>query len=133
MQKLGFVQSYYNISLYLNNHVTYVAVYIDDLHIVGPDLPLIVELKKQLAAKLKTTDLGSTSHYLRMEVLHKDHTITVTQTVYIDQFLSAHQMSDCNSAYTPMVKGLRLASAPDNYLPNLKEIFDYQGFTASIQ
>ncbi len=90
MQKLGFDQSYYNSSLYLNNNRTYVTVYVDDLHIVGPDLPLIVELKKQLAAKFKTTDLGPTSHYLGMEVLYKDHTITVTQTVYIDQLPAAH-------------------------------------------
>lgn len=33
MQKLGFVQSYYDRALYLNNNGTYVAVYIDDLHI----------------------------------------------------------------------------------------------------
>ena len=46
MQKLGFVQSYYDSALYLNNNRTYVAVYLDDFHIVGPDLPLIVELKK---------------------------------------------------------------------------------------
>lgn len=54
MKKLGFVQSYYASPLYLNNNV---AVYVDDLHIVGPDLPFIVELKKQLVFKFKTTDL----------------------------------------------------------------------------
>ena len=133
MQKLEFVQSYYDNALYLNNNRTYVAVYVDNLHIVGPGLPLIVELKKQLVAKSKRTDLGSNSHYLGMEILHKDHTITVTQTVYIDQLLAKHQMSDCNPAYTSLAEGLCLASAPDNYVPNPKEISEYQRFTGSIQ
>ncbi len=117
----------------MNNNGTYIAVYVDNLHIVRPDLPLIVQLKKQLAANFKTIDLISTSQYLGMEVLHKDHTITVTQTVYIDQLLAEYQMSDCNPAYTPMVKGLGLAPAPDNYLPSPKEISTYQRFIGSFQ
>ena len=56
MQNLGFVQYYHDIALYLNNNGAYVAVCVDDHHIVGRDLPLIVELKTQLAAKLKTSD-----------------------------------------------------------------------------
>lgn len=110
MQKLGFVQSFYDSALYLNNNGTYVAVYVDDLHIVGPDLPLIVELKKQLAAKFKTTDLGPTSHYLGVEVLHKGNTITVTQTVYIDQ-LAPCRTSDVKLQSCIYTCGRRLMSS----------------------
>ncbi len=70
---------------------------------------------------------------MRIEVLHKDHTITVTQTVYIHQLLAAHRMSDCNPAYTRIVEYLCLAPALDNYMPNPKEISVYQRFTGSIQ
>lgn len=101
--------------------------------IVGPDLPLIVELKNQLAAKFKTTDLGTTSHYLGIEVLHKGNTTTVTQTLYIDQLLATHQMSNCNPAYTPMVEGLCLAPAGEDYVPDSKDVSAYQRFTGSIQ
>ncbi len=103
MQKLGFVPFYYDSALYLNNNKPYFALYVDDLHIVGLDLPLIMELKKQLAAKFKTTNLGPTSHYLGMELLHKDHIITITKTVFFHELLAANQISDCNSVYTPMV------------------------------
>lgn len=110
MQKLGFVQSFYDSALYLNNNGTYVAVYVDDLHIVGPDLPLIVELKNQLAAKFKTTDLGPTAHYLGVEVLHKGNTITVTQTVYIDQ-LAPCRTSDVKLQSCIYTYGRRLMSS----------------------
>lgn len=65
------------------------AIYINDLHIMRPDFSLIVWLKKKLATKFKTTDLGSISDYLSMKVLRKENTITLTQTVYIDQLLAA--------------------------------------------
>ena len=81
MQKLGFIQSYYDSALYLNNNGIYVAVYVDNLQIVVLDLPLIVELKNKLAAKFKTTNFGLIFYYLRIEVLYNNHTITITHTV----------------------------------------------------
>lgn len=64
MKKLGFFQSLYNSAFYFNAQGTYVAVYVDDLHIVGPDLSLIKKPKAQLASKFKTTDLSPMAHYL---------------------------------------------------------------------
>ncbi len=69
MKELGFFQSYYEPALYLYHNGTYVAVYVDDLHIVGPDLNLINRLKANLASRLKMTEFGPTSQYLGMEVM----------------------------------------------------------------
>ena len=133
MKRLGFLQSLYDSALYFNGQGTYVAVYVDDLHIVGPDLSLINKLKAQLALKFKTTDLGSIAHYLEMEVSRDDDTITVTQTVYINQLLETHQMSNCNPVSTPMVEGLCLAPANDDFIPNPKDVSAYKRFTGSVQ
>lgn len=103
------------------------------MHIVGPDLSLINELKAQLASRFKTTDLGPTAHYLGMEVFQDKEIITVTQTVYIDQLLETYQMSNGNAASTPMVEGLYLAPAPDDFIPNQKDASAYKRFTGSIQ
>lgn len=100
MKKLGFFQFLYNSAFYFNDHKTYVAVYVDNLHIISPNLPLINGLKMQLASKFKTTDLGPISHYLGMKVFRGDNTSTITQTVYINQLLNAYQMSDCNFSST---------------------------------
>lgn len=123
IQKLGFVQSRHDSALYMDNNGTYVAIYVDDLHIVGPDLPLIVSLKKELAAKFKTTDLGPTSHYLGMEVLRKGNSIIVTQSVYINQLLAAHQTSNCNPVYAPIVEGLSLIPRPRRIFARSKRRF----------
>lgn len=67
-----------------------------------------------------------------MEVSLDDDTITVTQTIYIDQLLDTHQMSNCNPASTPMVKGLCLAPAHDDFIPNPKDVSAYKQFTGSV-
>ena len=79
------------------------------------------------------TDLSPTSHYLGMEVMRNNNTITVTQTVYIDQLLTAHQMSNCNTATTLMVERLCLTPAFDDFQPLPSEVTAYKRFTGSIQ
>ena len=46
MRKLGFFQFLYNSALYFNSQGTYIAVYVDDLYIIGSDFSLINKLKK---------------------------------------------------------------------------------------
>ena len=79
------------------------------------------------------TDLGPASHYLRMEVMQNNNTITVTQTVYINQLLTAHQMSNCNTSTTPMVEELCFTAASDDFQPLPSDVTAYKRFTGSIQ
>lgn len=116
----------------MNNDGTDIAVYMDDLHIVGLDLLLIIKFNNKLVAKFKIIDLESTFHHLEMKVSHNNYTITVTQTVYINQLFAVDRIPNCNLPYTPMIEGLCLVPAPDNYISNLKEISAYQRFTESI-
>ncbi len=44
------------------------AIYVNDLKIVGPILKIIEELKIHLSQRFKMIDLGPTSYYLRIEV-----------------------------------------------------------------
>lgn len=108
------------------------AVYIDDLQIVGPDLELINCLKTDLTSRFMMTDLGPTSHYLGMEVMRRNDIITIMQIVYIDQLLVIHQMSNCNTTSTPMVEGLYLAPATDDFEPLPADVTAYKHFTRSI-
>ncbi len=133
MKELRFFQSHYDHTLYLDHNDTYIAVYVDDLQIVGPNLNLINRLKANLASRFKMTDLGPTSHYLEMEVMRNNSTITVTQTMYIDQLLAAYQMSNCNTVTTPMVEGSCLTPASDDFQPLPLDVTAYKRFTRSIQ
>lgn len=133
MKELGFFQFHYNHSLYLNYEGTYVAVFVDNLQIVGPNLKLIEKLKADLASRFKMTDLGPIAHYLGVEDTRTDTSITVTQTVYIDQLLAGHLMSTCNAASTPMVEGLYLSPAIKGFTPHNADVTAYKRFTGSVQ
>ena len=133
MKELRFFQSHYDHVLYLDHNDTYVAVYINDLQIVDPDLNFINHLKADLASRFKMTDFGPTSHYFRIVVMRNNDTITVTQTMYIDQLLAAHQMSNCNTLTTPMVEGLCLTPASDDFQLLPADVTAYKHFPGSKQ
>lgn len=57
---------------------------------MGPNFKLIKKLKADLASQFKITDLSPITYYLRIKVTYIDISITVTQTVYINQFLASH-------------------------------------------
>lgn len=133
MKDLGFFESRYDHALYLDYKGIYVAVYVDDLQILGPDLNRIQKLKADLASRFKMTDLGPTAHYLGMEVTRTNDSIIVTQTVYIDQLLASHQMSNGNTASTPMVEGLSLAPAAEDFTPTQADVIAYGQFTGNVQ
>jgi hypothetical protein len=55
-----------------------VGVYVDDLVITGTNSCSIQELKEQMAAVFKMSDLGQLSYYLGIEVKQKEEGITVS-------------------------------------------------------
>ncbi len=79
------------------------------------------------------TNLDPTSHYLGMEIMRMNNTITVTQTVAIDQLLAVYQMFNCNNATKLMVEGLYLALAFDGFESLPVDVTAYKRFTGSIQ
>ena len=89
--------------------------------------------KAELALKFKTTELDSNAHYLGVVILREENTITVHQTVYIDQLLKAHQMSNCNPTSTFIVKSSYLIPIVKNHVPNANNMFAYKQFTGCVQ
>lgn len=55
------------------------------------------------------------------------------QTIYINQLLNTHQMSNCNFSSILIVKSTNLAFASNDYLPDAKDVSAYKRFTRNIQ
>lgn len=84
-----------------------VAVYVDDLLIVGDDRSAIQELKDLLHRRFSMTELGAVSHYLSM-VVTRDRaagTIALTQASYVRKILKGFGMDGAKPAATPMEAG----------------------------
>jgi reverse transcriptase-like protein len=97
----------------------FIAVYVDDLLIIGPDKKEIQIIKDALSNRFKMVDIGPCKYYLGMEI-HRDRpnrTLRLSQKGYIDRVLFEFGMQDCKPLGIPMDPKVRLESAPEDYIP----------------
>lgn len=110
-----------------------VAVYVDDILILGKNKPQIQHLKTQLHQRFRMTDLGPVHMYLGMQIIRDraNRTIRINQQKYIRVILQRFQMEDCNAVSTPMETGLKLCKRVDPATPN--EIREYQRLIGCLE
>ena len=96
---------------------TYVAVYVDDLLIVGPSKAEIQSLKDALNQKFKMTDLGPCAYYLGMEVSRDRprRVLRLSQRGYLEKVLKEFKCWRTDARTIPMRVDHRLDAAPPEY------------------
>jgi hypothetical protein len=73
----GFMRSKANHCVYSKKeggHFIYVALYVDDMLLIGNDMNAIKEVKMQFSYKFDMKDLSATNFILRMDI-KRDHTV----------------------------------------------------------
>lgn len=114
---------------------TIVAIYVDDLLIASASMSDIKALKLKLSERFKMSDLGPCHFYLGIEVIRdrRNHTIRLSQTVYLEKVLREQGMEGCNDRVTtPMDTSSRLVPAKSGFeaLPEAKK--RYQSGVGSL-
>lgn len=73
---------------------TFIAVYVDDLLIVGLYISEINSVKKHLSDRFQISDLGLYYYYLGITIRRNraSRTIHLSQRDYIEQFLKKHDI-----------------------------------------
>jgi hypothetical protein len=103
---MGFRRSFADPCLYIRGtepeNSVYIAIYVDDLAIVG-SFEHITKLRDYLAAKFKMKDMGEIKTFLGVQVERNraQRTISLSNGAYLEKILSEHQMERCNSVSTP--------------------------------
>ena len=125
---LGFVRSQYDSCLFLfqsDQGIVFVAVYVDDIQIVGLR-PLVDWVKAKLYAQYKTTDLGPCTYYLgmRMERNRAMGIIKISQPGHIENVLNAHHMIEAKSQTSPMEPNANntLTAAPAGFQADPEDV-----------
>jgi hypothetical protein len=80
----------------------FLAMYVDDLLLFGPNLDDLQDIQDQLKQRFKMTDLGQLSHYLGMEITITPGKLVLTQSTYLKKVLNQFGMEDCRPVSTPM-------------------------------
>jgi Reverse transcriptase (RNA-dependent DNA polymerase) len=91
-----------------------VAVWVDDLLIVGKSLPDILVFKSQMSDRFKMTDLGEVTFLLGMKITRdrKAKTLSLSQKSYLEGVLKRYEATNLRPHDTPMVQRLSLEDCP---------------------
>jgi hypothetical protein len=110
---LGFVRIKVDHSIYYKEeggHFIYVALYANDMFLIGNIMEAIKEVKKQLSSKFNMKDLGVANFIMGMEIKRDRvaRNIWLNQMKYIETILKCFNMQDCKLVKVPIPVGKRL-------------------------
>jgi hypothetical protein len=88
----------------------YVALYVDDMLLIGNSMNAIKEVKKKLSSKFDMKDLSGEKFILGMEIKRDRATrnIWLNQTKYIETIMKCFNMQDCKPVKVTIHVGARL-------------------------
>jgi hypothetical protein len=135
LKTLGFEPLTADNCIFYDGKSTYIAVFVDDLLIIGPSKPDIDGIKRKLSERFHMTDLGPCRYYLGMEVIRDrpNRTIKLSQRSYLERVLRDFDMWECNKKHdTPIDMHTKLQKAAPGYEPKLAEVKWYQRAVGSL-
>ena len=129
---LGFVTAYFNpyVLIHVDNQVI-IAIYIDNITMVGPNTAKREELKKVLQAEFQLSDLRPLNWLLGIQIEWRDNnSATLSQQIYIDQILLRFRMDTCNPVHLPLNPSIKLLKAQGS--DDLADVSRYQQIIGSL-
>jgi hypothetical protein len=114
-------------------HSTYIAIYVDDLLLIGPDKSDIQQIKNQLSQRFSMTDLGPIAFYLGMTVTRdrKNRILRLGQRSYLEEGIKTIGLWDSPPQKTPMNTS-RLEPAGEDYLAEPEFKMQYQSAVGTL-
>ncbi|RYC77798.1 hypothetical protein BFJ63_vAg19328, partial [Fusarium oxysporum f. sp. narcissi] len=115
LETLGFKPLNADVGVFIRG-TTYIAVYVDDLLIAGPDKEEIRQIKAALSKKFEMTDLGPCQYYLGMSVRRdrRNKAIFLSQRAYVEKVLREFDMWESKPVTTPLSTS-KFQPVPDEY------------------
>ena len=89
LQSPGYERLEHNNCAFVHQNSIIIAIYLNNLLLLWPDLAKIGQLKKQPSDKFRIRDVGAISGYLGMEVTRDraNRTLFIDKTAFIDRML----------------------------------------------
>ena len=94
----NFMQSLVDPCMYVqnvHNQISIILLWIDDILIASKTEAHLMQIKTRLNSRLKMTDLGKLSWFLRIQFEYKTSTVKMNQFRYIEKILSKFGKADC--------------------------------------
>jgi hypothetical protein len=119
MLSQNFVCCKSNLNVYMlrtTDSLLLLVLYVDDLMITGCSTSVIVAVKRILHDRFLMTDMGPLHFFLGLEISQDASGIKLSQAKYARDLLERFHMTDCKSASTPFLSGVKLEDGGENPL-----------------
>ena len=100
--------------------IVFLVLYVDDILLIGNDIPTLQSVKSWLGKCFSMKDLGEAAYILGIKI-YRDRSkrlIGLSQSAYIDKVLKRFSMQDSKRGYLPMSHGITLSKSQ---FPNTKD------------
>ncbi|GJR99355.1 retrotransposon protein, putative, ty1-copia subclass, partial [Tanacetum coccineum] len=115
-RKFGFTQNRDEPCVYLKasgSNVTFLILYVDDILIMGNNIPMLQDVKSYLGRCFAMKDLGEAAYILGIKI-YRDRSrrlIGLCQSAYIEKILKRYHMENSKRGSIPMQEKLRLSKS----------------------
>ena len=91
--------------------VTFLTLYVDDILLIGNDIPMLQSVKVWLSKNFTMKDLGEASYILGMKICRdrSKRMLGLTQGTYIKKLLKRYSMENSKRGLIPMSHGVSLS------------------------
>ncbi|KAI2767295.1 hypothetical protein CBS147339_9477 [Penicillium roqueforti] len=132
LRSLGFEPITADLGIFVRSSV-YIAIYVDDLLIVGPSIAEIKRIKRSLRNRFQMTDLGPCSYYLGVSIQRdrQNRRLLLSQEAYIDNIAHQFGIDNCAPVSTPIETSPLPENSPD-YTCSPDQRTSYQRIVGSL-
>ena len=91
--------------------IVFLILYVDDILLIGNDIPTLTNVKTFLGKSFSMKDLGDAAYILGIKI-YRDRSkrlIGLSQSTYIDKVLTRFRMEDSKRGFIPMSHGIKLS------------------------
>ena len=116
IKKIGFAQNPDEPCVYINTSgsiVAFLILYVDDILLIGNNIPMLQDVKSWLGKCFDMKDLGEASYILGVKI-YRDRSkrlIGLCQSAYIEKILKRFRMQDSKRGSLPMQPNTELSKA----------------------
>ena len=90
--------------------ITFLILYVDDILLIGNDVPMLTIIKRWLSKEFLMKDVGETSYILGIKVYRDrpNRTLVLSQQMYIESVLKRFSMENSKRGLLPLRHGIHL-------------------------
>ncbi|KAJ9561441.1 hypothetical protein OSB04_006601 [Centaurea solstitialis] len=114
IKEFGFAKSEFEPCVYTKfsgSIVTFLVLYVDDILLIGNDVPTLQSVKEWLSKCFQMKDLGEAAYILGIKIYRNrsKRLIGLSQGTYIDKVLKRFRMDESKKGFIPMQHGIVLS------------------------